>query len=64
LLKDTPPAEIVGAMRAVAGEPMLSATTTRRLIEHLTWQRVVQTGTAAQFGNDLKQAGYLTRAAV
>jgi DNA-binding NarL/FixJ family response regulator len=37
LLKDTPPAEIVRAVRAVAaGEPMLSPTITRRLIGHLT----------------------------
>jgi DNA-binding NarL/FixJ family response regulator len=37
LLKDTPPAEIVRAVRAVAaGEPMLSPTITRRLIGHVT----------------------------
>ena len=37
LLKDTPPADIVRAVRAVAaGEPMLSPTITRRLIGHLT----------------------------
>ena len=37
LLKDTPPAEIVCAVRAVAaGEPMLSPTVTRRLIGHVT----------------------------
>jgi DNA-binding NarL/FixJ family response regulator len=37
LLKDTPPAEIVRAVRAVAaGEPMLSPAVTRRLIGHLT----------------------------
>jgi DNA-binding NarL/FixJ family response regulator len=37
LLKDTPPAEIIRAVRAVAaGEPMLSPTITRRLIGHLT----------------------------
>ena len=37
LLKDTPPAEIVRALRAVAaGEPMLSPTVTRRLIGHVT----------------------------
>ena len=36
LLKDTPPADIVRAVRAVAaGEPMLSPTITRRLIGHL-----------------------------
>jgi DNA-binding NarL/FixJ family response regulator len=36
LLKDTPPAEIVRAIRAVAaGEPMLSPTITRRLIGHV-----------------------------
>ena len=40
LLKDTPPAEIVRAVRAVAaGEPMLSPTITRRLIGHVTGQR-------------------------
>ena len=37
LLKDTPPADIVRAIRAVAaGEPMLSPTVTRRLIGHVT----------------------------
>ena len=37
LLKDTPPAEIVRAVRVVAaGEPMLSPTVTRRLIGHVT----------------------------
>jgi DNA-binding NarL/FixJ family response regulator len=37
LVKDTPPAEIVRAVRAVAaGEPMLSPTITRRLIGHVT----------------------------
>ena len=37
LLKDTPPANIVRAIRAVAaGEPMLSPTITRRLIGHVT----------------------------
>jgi DNA-binding NarL/FixJ family response regulator len=36
LLKDTPPAEIVHAVRAVAaGEPMLSPAITRRLIGHV-----------------------------
>jgi DNA-binding NarL/FixJ family response regulator len=36
LLKDTPPADIVHAVRAVAaGEPMLSAAVTRRLISHV-----------------------------
>jgi DNA-binding NarL/FixJ family response regulator len=37
LLKDTPPADIVRAVRAVAaGEPMLSPSVTRRLIGHVT----------------------------
>jgi DNA-binding NarL/FixJ family response regulator len=37
LLKDTPPADIIRAVRAVAaGEPMLSPTITRRLIGHVT----------------------------
>ncbi|MQY09085.1 response regulator transcription factor [Actinomadura macrotermitis] len=37
LLKDTPPAEIVTAIRRVAaGEPMLSPSVTRRLITHVT----------------------------
>ncbi len=37
LLKDTPPADIVRAVRTVAaGEPMLSPTITRRLIGHVT----------------------------
>jgi DNA-binding NarL/FixJ family response regulator len=36
LLKDTPPGDIVRAVRAVAaGEPMLSPTVTRRLIGHV-----------------------------
>src|SRR5437762_11466177 len=36
LLKDTPPADIVRAVRTVAaGEPMLSPTITRRLIGHV-----------------------------
>jgi DNA-binding NarL/FixJ family response regulator len=36
LLKDTPPADIVRAVRSVAaGEPMLSPTITRRLIGHV-----------------------------
>ena len=36
LLKDTPPADIVRAVRAVAaGEPMLSPAITRRLISHV-----------------------------
>src|SRR4051794_24123084 len=38
LLKDTPPAEIVRAVRTVAaGEPMLSPAITRRLIRHVTY---------------------------
>jgi DNA-binding NarL/FixJ family response regulator len=37
LLKDTPPADIVRAVRTVAaGEPMLSPAITRRLISHVT----------------------------
>ena len=37
MLKDTPPTEIVHAVRAVAvGEPMLSPAVTRRLIGHVT----------------------------
>jgi DNA-binding NarL/FixJ family response regulator len=41
LLKDTPPADIVRAVRAVAaGEPMLSPTVTRRLIGHVTDGRI------------------------
>jgi DNA-binding NarL/FixJ family response regulator len=37
LLKDTPPAAIVDAIRRVAaGEPMLSPTVTRRLMAHVT----------------------------
>ncbi len=39
LLKDTPPEEIVAAVRAVAaGDPMLSATATRTLIDRLRRQ--------------------------
>jgi DNA-binding NarL/FixJ family response regulator len=41
LLKDTPPGDIVRAVRAVAaGEPMLSPTVTRRLIDHVTEGRI------------------------
>src|SRR5215210_3500517 len=41
LLKDTPPADIVRAVRAVAaGEPMLSPTITRRLIGHELYMSV------------------------
>jgi DNA-binding NarL/FixJ family response regulator len=37
LLKDTPPPEILRAIRlVVAGEPMLSPAVTRRLIDHVT----------------------------
>ena len=37
LLKDTPPPDLVDAVRrAAAGEPMLSPTATRRLIERVT----------------------------
>jgi DNA-binding NarL/FixJ family response regulator len=37
LLKDTPPPEIIRAVQAVAaGDPMLSPTITRRLIEHVS----------------------------
>ena len=37
LLKDTPPPQILRAIRlVVAGEPMLSPTVTRRLIDHVT----------------------------
>jgi DNA-binding NarL/FixJ family response regulator len=40
LLKDTPPAEIVSAVRTVAaGEPILSPAVTRRLIGHVTDDR-------------------------
>jgi DNA-binding NarL/FixJ family response regulator len=46
LLKDTPPQDIVKAIRLVAGgEPMLSPTVTRQLIEH-----VVDQGAAARRG--------------
>ncbi|MEU4828228.1 response regulator transcription factor [Actinomadura sp. NPDC023710] len=48
LLKDTPPAEIVTAIRRVAdGEPMLSPSVTRKLITHVTG-RDHQTRTAAR----------------
>jgi DNA-binding NarL/FixJ family response regulator len=41
LLKDTPPADIVRAVRSVAaGDPMLSPTVTRRLIGHVTDGRI------------------------
>jgi DNA-binding NarL/FixJ family response regulator len=47
LLKHTPPADIIRAVRAVAaGEPMLSPTITRRLIGHVTDSE----------GHDLRQA--------
>jgi DNA-binding NarL/FixJ family response regulator len=40
LLKDTPPAGIIAAIRAVAaGDPMLSPAITRRLIGHVTGSR-------------------------
>jgi DNA-binding NarL/FixJ family response regulator len=43
LLKDTPPADIVRAIRAVAtGEPILSPAITRRLIEHATASEAAQ----------------------
>jgi len=43
LLKDTPPAHIVHAIRAVAaGEPILSPAITRRLIEHATASEAAQ----------------------
>jgi DNA-binding NarL/FixJ family response regulator len=43
LLKDTPPAYIVRAIRAVAaGEPILSPAITRRLIEHATASEAAQ----------------------
>jgi DNA-binding NarL/FixJ family response regulator len=49
LLKDTPPVEIVDAVRKVAaGEPMLSPAVTRRLIEQLTAQREPDSRTAAR----------------
>ncbi|MEU8308182.1 response regulator transcription factor [Actinomadura sp. NPDC048955] len=48
LLKDTPPAEIVTAIRRVAaGEPMLSPSVTRKLITHVTG-RDHQTRTGAR----------------
>ncbi|MEU9840742.1 response regulator transcription factor [Actinomadura sp. NPDC048032] len=48
LLKDTPPAEIVTAIRRVAaGEPMLSPSVTRKLITHVTG-RDHQTRTVAR----------------
>ena len=48
LLKDTPPADIVRAVRAVAaGEPMLSPTITRRLIGHVTDGETTASGTPA-----------------
>ncbi|MCW2764283.1 MAG: response regulator receiver [Nocardioides sp.] len=41
LLKDTPPAEILAAIRRVAdGEPMLSPSVTRTLIDHLRSEQV------------------------
>jgi DNA-binding NarL/FixJ family response regulator len=40
LLKDTPPGEIINAIRRVAaGEPMLSPSVTRRLIAHVSHRR-------------------------
>ena len=47
LLKDTPPAEIVRAVRRVAaGEAMLSPTVTRQLIAHVTAPRRRRPGPA------------------
>jgi DNA-binding NarL/FixJ family response regulator len=49
LLKDTPPADIVRAVRAVAaGEPMLSPAVTRRLIDHVTDSERDERGRAAR----------------
>ena len=49
LLKDTPPAEIVGAIRAVAaGDPMLSPSVTRTLIDRVRAGGVDDRATAAQ----------------
>lgn len=45
LLKDTPPQEIVRAIRQVAaGEPMLSPSVTRQLITHVTGTDTASTG--------------------
>ncbi|GAB4079294.1 response regulator transcription factor [Modestobacter muralis] len=49
LLKDTPPAAIVDAVRRVAdGEPMLSPTVTRQLIAHVSAAGAVAPGEARQ----------------
>jgi DNA-binding NarL/FixJ family response regulator len=49
LLKDTPPAEIVSALRAVAdGDPMLSPSVTRSLIERIRAGGVDDRAAAAQ----------------
>ena len=49
LLKDTPPAAIVDAVRRVAdGEPMLSPTVTRQLIAHVSAVGAVDPGEARQ----------------
>ena len=56
LLKDTPPAEIVRAIRTVAaGEPMLSPAITRRLIDHVT-----DAGTVDRRRHAREQLGRLT----
>ncbi|MFI0962832.1 response regulator [Streptomyces sp. NPDC021080] len=54
VLKDTPPAEILAAVRRVAaGEPVLSPAVTRRLMEH-----------AASSALDLRRSGARSRMAV
>jgi DNA-binding NarL/FixJ family response regulator len=56
LLKDTPPADIIRAVRAVAaGEPVLSPTVTRRLIGH-----VADTAAGDRQSNARKQLDRLT----
>ncbi|MEU5163053.1 response regulator transcription factor [Streptomyces sp. NPDC020875] len=55
VLKDTPPAEIVAAVRRVAaGEPVLSPAVTRQLMSHVA-------GVPAATGGDTRRAAALTR---
>jgi DNA-binding NarL/FixJ family response regulator len=60
LVKDTPPADLVAAIRAVAaGDPILSPTVTRRLIDRVTGPERDERATAARRQLDALTAGEL-----
>ncbi|MFQ1002523.1 response regulator transcription factor [Modestobacter sp. SSW1-42] len=62
LLKDTPPAAIVDAVRRVAdGEPMLSPTVTRRLIAHVSAAAPVLPGEGREHRARARLAGLSER---